>query len=160
MNVAEYAAFLVARQVVASTMQKNLAVLRKLLSWRMTLVDARELAARRLHAVGNWLDVLMKQGPNAALPNQGHMQRTKLPHARDVLKWQLKVEEATDSLLAKDIALNGKIVRHSTACASQDAAFLALAFGYLPTPRLMCIRTCLHPDRVIDWGGCLDTDCR
>lgn len=158
--MAEYASFLVARQVAASTMQKNLAVLRKLLCWRIAVMDATAAGSARLQAVDAWMDKLMRQAPNAALPCQGPMARTKLPHAREVLKWQLQVDEGADALLAEDKDRHGKLYRTQTARALQDSAFLAVAFGYLPTPRLACIRSCCHPDHVSEDGGCMDDSCR
>jgi len=138
-NAAAYASFLVARDVNSNTLAHQIKSLRKVVSWRASK-GASVAEYSRLQAVTQWFDKLLKQCTHAARPSPSPMQRTKLPHAKDVLKWQLTVEEAADELLAVDLTKHGDMKRRETIKASQDAACLALCFGYLPTPRLSCIR--------------------
>ena len=86
--------------------------------------------------------------------------KSKLPHAKDFMAFQLLVEAEADQLLAEDIQLFGKMSRHKTALACLNAAMLALMAGYLPPPRLAALRSTCHPDHVLTSGGCMDEDCR
>jgi hypothetical protein len=158
-QVVAYAAFLVARGVVAGTLSKHLSTLRKVLAWRASHTTD-PTAHNKLQAVIAWVDVLLKQCMHVATPSNSNLQQTKLPHARDVLQWQLKVYQYADGQLANDITKWGKMFRHETVKACQDAALLGMCFGHLPPPRLRCIETALHPDHVQTSGGCLDPECR
>jgi len=138
-NVAAYASFLVARKVVSTTLVRHVAAIRKVLAWRASLGGSSRAHAV-LQEVLKWTDKLQRQCQHAATPPVSNMQRTKLPHAREVLKWQLVVQHEADSLLAEDLQRKGALDRQETARAVQDAAFLDMSFGYLPTPRLACLR--------------------
>lgn len=129
------------------------------MAWRQTLGGTAEQHAK-LEAVIEWLDVFHKQCHNVALPSTANLQKTKLPHAREVLLWQLQVERFAEQEHATDIKRFGKMHRHATAVASQEAAMMAMMFGYLPPLRLACVRSLLHPDQVLASGGCMDEDCR
>lgn len=137
--MAAYAAFLVARKVVSSTLTRNIQAIRKVLCWRASLGQTHDNHTR-LQAVLTWIDALSRQCQHATTPPLSPLQRTKLPHAKDVLKWQLQVERESDELLLHDLQTRGTVYRPKTARACQDTAFLSLAFGYLPPPRLLCIR--------------------
>lgn len=157
-NIAAFGAFLVAREVVSTTLSKHMTSIRKVLVWRASLpmdVDHRA----KLQAAIAWLDVLHKQCHNAALPSTARLQQTKLPHAREVMSFQVQVEKLASMLQAEDITVYGSLHRKQTAKATQDAALLSMLVGYLPPIRLSCARTCLHPDHVVE-GGCMDEECR
>lgn len=158
-NIAEYCSFLVARAVVTSTLSKHVTGLRKLVAWRASLGQEATNHAR-LQAVLQWIDTLHKQCPNATLPPRSALMRTNLPHAREFLALQLKVEAVADKLMAEDIQLYGVMKRSKTAMACQDAALLAMMAGYLPPPRLAALRSTCHPDHILQIGGCMDEDCR
>lgn len=138
-SVAAYAAFLVARKVVSSTLVRHVAAIKKVLAWRSTLGGTQHAHAR-LEAVIKWTDALQRQCQHAAPPPMAHLQRTRLPHARDVLAWQLAVQEHADAELAADLLRHGRIQRVKTLRACHDAAMLDMMYGYLPPPRLSCIR--------------------
>lgn len=138
-NIAAFVAFLVARQVQSTTIVGHVGALRRVVCWRASK-GMSDAAYGRLQAVIKWIDTLQRQCSNVGLPSQSPLQRTKLPHAREVLRWQLRMEAALDSLLAEDIERHGRMTRMATIKASQDVAFCELAFGHLPTPRLSCIR--------------------
>jgi hypothetical protein len=158
-HVASFASFLVARGVAVSTLVKHINTIRKVLVWRQSLAKEAAQAAKLLAVIG-WVDVLQRQCPNAALPSQAALLHSKLPHAKEVLAWGLKVEKLAAQMAAADITRWGQLTRPATAKAVQDAAQLAMMFGYLPPLRLACVRTCLHPDCVQPSGGCMDTECR
>lgn len=158
-HVASFASFLVARKVVSSTLIKHLSTIRKVLVWRQSQATDAAVAIR-LQAVLTWLEVLQKQCHNAAMPSQAPAMHHNLPHAKEVIAWQLRVEEAAAQAMAFDIGKFGKMFRASTARACMDAAQLAMMFGYLPPLRLGCVRTALHPDHVQASGGCMDEECK
>lgn len=156
--VAKFVAFLVARGIVSSTMVKHVGNIRKVLVWRAGLgVTADE--HNHLQALLYWVDVLNKQCTNLVVPSRAQHAMTNLPSAKEVVVWQLEVLQHSSLMLAHDINTHGTMHRHKTALASQDAAMLAMCFGFLPPLRLACVRTCLHPDFVQEHGGCMDLDC-
>lgn len=157
--MAAFASFLVARKVVVATLTKHLCTIKKVLVWRQSIAQDVALAVR-LQAVLTWLEVLQKQSSNAAQPSTTPLQHSKLPHAKEVIAFQLQVEEHAATLTAAEVHEAGKLFRPSTATACQDAAQLALMFGYVPPLRLACIRSCLHPDAVQPSGGCMDEQCK
>lgn len=158
-NVARYAAFLVARQVANTTLSNRVSEIRKVLAWRASAAETVS-QQQRLQAVLKWVDFLHRQCPNVSLPSPALHNRTNLPTASQVIGWQLKVEAHARQLLTEDTELHGKMYRSDTCRAAQDAAMLALSFGYLPPLRLSCIRTCVHPDFVASSGGCCESSCR
>lgn len=62
--------------------------------------------------------------------------------------------------MAYDISKWGKMYRHDTMVAAQNAAMLGTMVGYLPPARLGFIRSCLHPNHVHSSGGCMDGECK
>jgi hypothetical protein len=158
-KIASFVAFLVAREVVSSTITKHLTHIKKVLVWRSSLGGRVEDLTRLQHVI-EWVDILHKQSPNIALPPRGVLQRVNLPSAKEVLKFQLDVLEHSTSMTAEDVNKWAKMTRPKTAQACQDSAMMAMAFGFLPPLRLGCIRTCLHPDHVQPQGGCEDDECR
>ena len=158
-NVAKFCSFLVARGVVSTTLAKHISAIRKVLAWRSSLAQPTSRHAR-LQAVIRWVDVLHKQSHNAGAPSRSVVHRSNLPTAKEVLGFQLQVEKLASQLLAEDTMKWGGMHRQVTYKAAQDSAMLALCFGYLPPLRLGCIRTCLHPDFVMESGGCLEEECR
>lgn len=86
--------------------------------------------------------------------------KTNLPHAKDFMAFQLRVEAEADKLLSEDTKMYGTMKRHKTTVACQNAALLALMAGYLPPPRLAALRSLCHPNNVMSQGGCMDDDCR
>ena len=159
-GIASFAAFLVARDVNADTLTKHVSAIRKVLTWRASRGGMTAAQHHLLTAVINWVATLQSQCQYAARPPMSNMRRAELPSAREVLRWQLQIEGAASQMLAQDVRQQGRMYRQATAVASLNAAFLGLAFGYLPPPRLACLRTCLHPDYVEDAGGCIDEACR
>lgn len=159
-NLVAYAAFMIARKVVNTTLSKHVVTIKKVLVWRASMEkDASQHT--RLQAVMDWVDIFHKQCHNVALPSTSNAQRVGLPHAKDVLKWQMRVDKDANEMLAADIKQKGKMFRRASAIKCQDAALLGMMFGHLPPPRLMCLRTMLHPDKVLfAGGGCLEKDCR
>lgn len=88
------------------------------------------------------------------------MIRTSLPHAKDFMALQVKVEAHAQKLLTEDIHRYGAMHRRTTAVAWLNAARLAMMAGYLPPLRLAAVRSMCHPDHVLPSGGCMDEDCR
>jgi hypothetical protein len=104
-----------------------------------------------------------------ALPSPANIQRTKLPHAKEVLSLQLQVQKRAKQLADADIAKHGKPHRLETHKALQESAMCSLMYGFLPPLRLACVRTLIHPSRIVPpakdgeaqlLGGCLEPDCR
>lgn len=157
--VVKFVAFLVARGVVATTLAKHVSHIRKVLVWRGSLGISMQDHSH-ITAVIQWVDVLHKQCHNLVTPSPTHHVRSNLPSAKEVVHWQIKVLDHSCLLLAEDIYNKGTLHRRSTALATQDAAMLALCFGFLPPLRLSCVRTCLHPDAVLELGGCIHEECR
>lgn len=94
-----------------------------------------------------------------ANPSTRGLKRRSLPHAKDVVAWQLKVEHHAQSSFTMDLEAYGKMTM-VVARAYRDAAMLAMMFGYLPPLRLSCVRTCYHPDFVGFGMRCMEEGCR
>lgn len=158
-NVVSYAGFLVARGVNQTTLRGHMANIHKVLVWRTSLGGAAH-HIQQLERVDGWWEAFFSQCGNLAPPSTSRLQRTKLPHAREVIRLQVKVEATARDMLAEDIRQRGAAFRRNTYRALLEAAILALMFGHLPPVRLACIRSCLHPDHVLPSGGCMDEGCR
>lgn len=158
-NLARYAAFLVARQVKASTLAGHVTTIKKVLTWWASR-GAEERQYIKLQAVIKWVEVFSRQCKNVAVPPTHTLQRVNLPSAKQVMIWQLQVDGHADRMLAEDVKRHGRMYRQETAKACQDSALLAICFGHLPPARLQCIRTAVHPDHALASGGCMDPDCR
>jgi len=155
-NIAAYACFLVARKVVNTTLSKHVTALRKLVAWRCSLTPRSAI----LQAALRWVNTFQAQCHNIGLPSKAALKRTNLPHAKEVMALQIKVEALADRLMAQDIQRYGKLFRRDTAIACLNAARLAMMAGYLPPLRLTAVRTLCHPDHVKQSGGCMDEECR
>jgi hypothetical protein len=156
--VVRFVSFSIARGVVAGTVIKHISNIRKALAWRASR-GGDIVTSNHRQAVAAWLDVVQRQVKNVAQPSQQPARIANLPSAANVLRWQVKVEEIAIEERAKDIAEWGTMTRTDAATATQNAAQLALMFGYLPPLRLACIRTCLHPDAVAAGTMCSDAEC-
>lgn len=106
-----------------------------------------------------WLGVLHAQSPGIASPSAGKMSRRRLPHAGEVVAWQLGVEQHARTTYTWELENHGTMLVKG-AKAYQDAAMMAMMFGYLPPLRLACIRTCRHPDFCGFGAQCMEADCR
>lgn len=156
-NIANFMSFLQARGVASPTIDKHITNVRKVLVWRSSLGGPAAEHARLQEVIG-WVDILHAQSAHIGHPSRALEARTDLPHATEVLRFQLKVIKHSTEMLAYDIRKWGCMTRRDTAEACQDTAMACLAFGFLPPLRLGCIRSCFHPLHTGD--GCTDEQCR
>lgn len=105
----------------------------------------------------SWVESLSCQLKSVAAPNAREHVKEGLPSAQEVLAWQAQLEQEALQLLEEDLEV-GDEVEPSTARTLHNTALLALMFGHTPPPRLACLRTAKHPDR-LDLGACTDPDC-
>jgi hypothetical protein len=116
---------------------------------------------RRMQHVMKWVDGLAAQSSNLGLASTATTLRSKLPKAKQMINFQLKVSAHAKALEEEDKARYGKPHRMETLKASADRARVALMFGFLPPMRLKCVRTLLHPSAPASATGlCQEAGCR
>lgn len=158
-----FIAFLLARKLTAGSIQKHCVVARKVITWlkiQLHRSDPEGTIAEvvALHAMVPWLHTLSQQLSKVAAPSPSLQIKAILPPAKEVLRWQRRLErEAFAAYKAAKERWGGMIA--SVAWMLHNIALLALLFGYLPTLRLACVRTALHPDHAAAAGRCSDPDC-